>query len=63
MSMLRWICLAVLCFLLLEGFILSVFPNQFKQMMSEAEPGALQFAGIVETLLAVALISAVLYGS
>jgi uncharacterized protein YjeT (DUF2065 family) len=58
MEPLRWVSVGVLSLFLLEGFVLSVFPEQFKQMMSEAEPRTLQVAGFFETILAIGLLTA-----
>jgi|GEM_PF-3211340 len=58
MEPLRWVSVAVLTLFLLEGFVLSVFPEQFKAMLSEAEPRSLQVAGFFETTLAIALLAA-----
>lgn len=62
MDFVRWTCLVVVGLFLLEGFLLSVFPDQFRRMLAEAEPGALQAAGFVETLIAVGLLAALLRG-
>jgi uncharacterized protein YjeT (DUF2065 family) len=58
MEPLRWVTVGVLSLFLLEGFVLSVFPEQFKQMLSEAEPRTLQAAGFFETILAIGLLAA-----
>jgi uncharacterized protein YjeT (DUF2065 family) len=57
----RWVTFGVLTLFLLEGFVLSVFPQQFKQMLSEAEPRSLQAAGFLETILAIGLMAAALW--
>ncbi len=62
MDFIRWACLIVLSLFLLEGFVLSVFPEQFRQLVSEADPAALKVAGFVETLIAVTLMAALLRG-
>ena len=48
--------------LLLEGFTLSVFPQQFQQLLATAEPRTLQVLGVVETMLAIGLIVWILAG-
>ncbi|MBL8830461.1 MAG: hypothetical protein JNM18_26040 [Planctomycetaceae bacterium] len=58
----KWITVAALCILLAEGFVLSVFPHQFKAMLSEAEPRWLQAMGLVETVVATGLIAGILLG-
>jgi uncharacterized protein YjeT (DUF2065 family) len=58
----RWITLAALSLFLVEGFALAVFPHQFKQLLIEADPRALQLAGLVETLVAAGLIAGVAAG-
>ena len=47
---------------LLEGFALSVFPQQFQQLLATAEPRTLQVLGVVETMLAIGLIAGILGG-
>jgi uncharacterized protein YjeT (DUF2065 family) len=61
MEPLRWVALGVLTLFLLEGFVLSVFPEQFKRMLSDADPGSLQLAGFFETILAIVLMAAALW--
>lgn len=58
----KWITVAALCILLAEGFVLSVFPQQFKAMLAEAEPRWLQAMGLVETVVATGLIAGILLG-
>lgn len=62
MDVARWIMLAALTLFLAEGFTLSIFPAQFKQFLTEADPRALQAIGLVETVLAVGLIAGILAG-
>jgi hypothetical protein len=45
---------------LLEGFTLAVFPAQFQRLLAEADPRALQVAGLLETLLALGLLTGIL---
>ncbi|HEX3871366.1 MAG TPA: hypothetical protein VHV77_13065 [Pirellulales bacterium] len=45
---------------LTEGFVLSVFPAQFQQFLTEADPRLLQVLGVAETLLAAGLITGLL---
>ncbi len=62
MDPIRWIMLAALALFLAEGFALSVFPTQFRELVSQLEPRTLQAAGLVETVLAAALMAGVLFG-
>jgi uncharacterized protein YjeT (DUF2065 family) len=59
---LRVIMILALSVFLVEGFALSVFPAQFKQLLLDADPRALQAAGLAETVIAVGLMAAVLFG-
>lgn len=54
--------LAALALFLAEGFALSVFPVQFRDLISQLEPRTLQAAGLMETVLAAALMAGVLFG-
>jgi uncharacterized protein YjeT (DUF2065 family) len=56
----RVMTVLALTLLLAEGFALSVFPVQFKQMLTEANPRALQAIGLIETVVAVGLIAGIL---
>jgi hypothetical protein len=56
----QWMTVVGLSLFLAEGFALSVFPRQFKQMLVEAEPGILQIAGLLETTIAAALIAGIM---
>jgi uncharacterized protein YjeT (DUF2065 family) len=58
----HWITLVALTLFLVEGFTLSVFPVQFQEMLKQMEPRTLQAIGLVETVLAVGLISGILLG-
>lgn len=62
MDPIRWIMLVALSLFLAEGFALSVFPAQFRDLISQLEPKSLQALGLVETVLAAALIAGVLFG-
>lgn len=62
MDWVRWLTLTALTFFLLEGFVLSVFPQQFQQMLATAEPRTLQMLGIVETIVAIGLIAGLFAG-
>jgi uncharacterized protein YjeT (DUF2065 family) len=53
------VCVALGVFLL-EGFTLAVFPAQVQRLLTEADPRALQIAGLLESLLAVGLLAALL---
>ena len=60
MNVPRVITILALTLLLAEGFALSVFPVQFKQMLVEANPRAMQAVGLTETVVAVGLIAGIL---
>ena len=62
MDFARWATLLALTLFLAEGFALSVFPNQFKQFLTETDPRALQALGLAETIVAVGLIAGILVG-
>ena len=50
--------IAALCLFLAEGFALSVYPVQFRELVSRLEPRTLQAAGLMETVIAAALMAA-----
>ena len=56
----RWLTVMALSLLLAEGFTLSVFPQQFKNLLVEADPRLLQAAGLAETVVAVVLLAGIL---
>ena len=56
----RWLTVMALSLLLAEGFTLSVFPQQFKTLLVEADPRLLQAAGLAETVVAVVLLAGIL---
>ena len=56
----RWLTVMALSFLLAEGFALSVFPRQFKELMTEADPKWLQAVGLIETVVVVVLMAGIL---
>ncbi|HQU41736.1 MAG: hypothetical protein B7Z73_04580 [Planctomycetia bacterium 21-64-5] len=56
----RWLTLIALSILLAEGFALSVFPRQFKELLCEADPRLLQAAGLAETVVAAALMAGIM---
>lgn len=56
----RWLTLIALSLLLAEGFALSVFPRQFKELLTEADPRLLQAAGLAETVVAAALMAGIM---
>jgi len=62
MEPIRWIMLVALGLFLAEGFTLSVFPVQFRDLVSQLEPRMLQAAGLMETVVAAALMVAVILG-
>jgi uncharacterized protein YjeT (DUF2065 family) len=60
MNTLEWIALAALSMILIEGFALSLFPEQIRQLLAESDPRALQFAGLAETIFGVGLVMVLL---
>lgn len=56
----RWLTVIALSLLLAEGFALSVFPRQFKELLTEADPRFLQAAGLAETVIAVVLMAGII---
>ncbi len=63
MDVIRWMTLLALSIFLAEGFTLSMFPAQFQQFLTTADPKLLQVLGVAETLLAAGLITGLLMGS
>lgn len=62
MDAVRWIMVLALALFLAEGFALSVFPVQFRDLVSQLDARTLQAAGLMETVLAAALIVGVILG-
>lgn len=58
----RWITILALTLFLAEGFALTVFPRQFKALLVEADPKALQLLGLIETVIAAGLITGIVIG-
>jgi len=56
----RWLTVMALSLLLAEGFALSVFPRQFKELMIDVDPRVLQIAGLAETVVAVVLMAGII---
>jgi uncharacterized protein YjeT (DUF2065 family) len=56
----RWLTVLALSLLLAEGFTLSVFPRQFKELLTEADPRLLQAAGLAETVVAIVLMAGII---
>ncbi|HWB08204.1 MAG TPA: hypothetical protein VG826_03225 [Pirellulales bacterium] len=56
----RWLTVMALSLLLAEGFTLSVFPRQFRDLLVEADPRMLQAAGLAETVVAVVLLAGII---
>lgn len=56
----RWLTIIALSILIAEGFALSVFPRQFKELMTEVDPRLLQAAGLAETVIAVVLMAGII---
>ncbi len=55
-----WVVVTALTLLLAEGFALSVFPQQLRQMLLEADLQVMRAAGLVETCVAVVLLGLLL---
>jgi hypothetical protein len=62
MNSTQWMTVMGLTLFLVEGFTLSVFPRQFKEFLTEADPRILQIAGLFETMVAAALIAGIVLG-
>lgn len=62
MPIANWITITAVLFILLEGFVLSVFPEQFKQLLAQADSRSLQIAGVFETVIAVSLLGGLFFG-
>jgi hypothetical protein len=60
MDIARWITMFALTLFLAEGFTLSIFPNQFREFLVQADPRTLQLTGLVETMVALSLIAGIL---
>ena len=60
MSPAGWIVVIALTLFLAEGFTLSVFPRQFQEMMQNVDPRTLQIVCLIETILAVGLMTGIL---
>jgi hypothetical protein len=58
----QWMTVLGLTLFLVEGFTLSVFPRQFKELLIESDPRVLQVAGLFETTVAAALIAGIVLG-
>ena len=58
----RWLTVVALTLFLAEGFALTVFPRQFREFLVEADPRALQLAGLIETVIAAGLITGIIVG-
>lgn len=62
MEPVRWMMVIGLTLFLVEGFTLSVFPAQFKELLVQMEPRMLQAAGLAETIIAAGLMAGILFG-
>ena len=60
MNVQQWITLTALSIILAEGCCLSLFPVQFQQLLEDVDPRWLQLAGLVETVIAAALLAGLL---
>jgi|DewCreStandDraft_4_1066084.scaffolds.fasta_scaffold217920_1 hypothetical protein len=56
----HYIAVFTLSLLLVEGFILSVFPSQFRDFLIETDPRSLQVAGLIETVVVAGLLAGLL---
>ena len=54
--MIFWITCTALGFIAMEGLTFRLFPDLIKEMIVEASPKALMFAGLVESLLGAVLL-------
>ena len=52
----------VCCMIVVAGFALAVFPVEFKELLVEADPRMLQFAGLAETVLVAGVMAMLLLG-
>lgn len=62
MNISDWVMVFVLSLFLAEGFALVVFPVEFKELLTEADPRMLQMAGLAETVLVAGLMAMLLLG-
>lgn len=62
MEISRWMMVGALSLFLAEGFALSVFPAQCRAFLLEADPRMLQWAGLLETVVAMGLMAGILLG-
>lgn len=59
MDSLRIAIVLALTLFVAEGFVLSIYPEQFKQMLEDLDPRTLQLVGLVETVIALGVMGAV----
>lgn len=57
-----WISVLVLSMFLAEGFALAVFPTEMRALLTQSDPKLLQAAGLIESIVAVALLLVVIFG-
>lgn len=60
MDPVRWITVVAVTFLLVEGFALSLFPEQIRQLLTESDARSVQMAGLFEATVGAVLLVAFL---
>lgn len=56
MTLRDWITASAVGMFLLEGFFLSVFPQQVREFFLQADVRTIKFAGLLETVLAIVML-------
>ncbi len=54
--MIFWITCFALSFIALEGLVFLLFPDLLKELIAEADPKMLMFAGLLESLVGAVLL-------
>lgn len=62
MDAVRWISLVAVTLLLAEGFALSLFPQQIRQLLIDSDSRSLQIAGLFEATVGAVLFAALMLG-
>lgn len=60
MPLAHYVAVITLAVLLVEGFLLSVFPTQFRDFLAQTDPRTLQIAGLIETVVVAGLLAGIL---
>lgn len=60
MPLAYYVAVFTLALLLVEGFILSVFPTQFRDLLAQTDPRTLQVFGLIETVVVAGLLAGLL---